>query len=74
MEERCIHAANQVNAEYFHHEDGGDILFRNVDSYKNHKVSLYPRRQHSSERYVIIIIIIIIIIIMKVCTSLGAFL
>jgi hypothetical protein len=32
----------------FHLEDGGDIILRNVGSYKNHTASSYPRSQHSS--------------------------
>jgi hypothetical protein len=32
----------------FYPEDGGNMFLKNVGSYKNHTVSSYPRRQHSS--------------------------
>jgi hypothetical protein len=32
----------------FYPEHGGDMFLRNVGSYKNHKASSHPRRQHST--------------------------
>jgi hypothetical protein len=36
------------DSESFHPEDAGNMLLRNVSSYKSHTASSYPRRHHSS--------------------------